>query len=732
MGDNMYAEVLVELRSKNISSSFTYKIKEEYKDSCEIGKRVLVPFGKQQLEGFVLRVTNYCSHDYEVKEIIKIIDENPVLNEELIELGKFISESTLCSLISAYECMLPTALKAKNGTNINKKTIKYLTLNIEFNDALVKCKNNKQIQILNLINKSDRLLKSEAVDISSSSVSKLLKNGIIKEVEEETYRYNRKIDLDFNLNKLTEEQQNAYDEITKNLDKNNTFLIHGITGSGKTEVYMQVIEEVVNKNKEAIMLVPEISLTPQFVDKFMSRFGNKIAILHSGLSNGEKYDEWRKIEKKEVSIVIGTRSAIFAPFTNLGVIIVDEEHSDTYKQDNVPRYNAKDIADYRAKYYNCPLILGSATPDFVNLAKARKGIFNLIEMKNRVGNSTLPQCFVVDMAEEMKKRNTVISDILKEKILDRLEKKEQIILLLNRRGHSTTVSCRECGYTFKCPHCDITLTYHKTSNILRCHYCGYATYKLQNCPNCKNDDLTFLGLGTEKLEKEINKLFPDARVVRMDMDTTQRKGTHEKIIKDFSNYEYDILLGTQMISKGLDFPKVSLVGVINADTTLNIPDYKANQKTFELLYQTSGRAGRSDIKGEVIVQTFNPDNYTLKCVVNNDFESFYKYEMDIRRKLKYPPYYYLACIKIASKYYEEASKEASHVANYLKNNLKDETIILGPSTAAVFKFNNVYRFQIIIKYRFDDKLITTLKELQSIFNSNSKVNLEIDLSPNRI
>ena len=728
----MYADVLVELKSKNIAKTFTYKVNDKDKNYIEIGKRVLVSFGRQELEGFVLNVNNTCNDDYEVKEIIKVIDENPVLNKELLELGKFLSESTLCSLISAYECMLPTALKAKNGTNINKKNIKYLVLNVPFEEGLTKCKNKSQIEILNAINSADKLLKSEGVGISSSSVNTLIKNEIIKEVLEETYRYNKKVQIKTNSNKLTEEQQKAYDSIISSLDENITFLLHGVTGSGKTEVYMQVIDEVVKNNKEAIMLVPEISLTPQFVEKFISRFGEKIAILHSGLSNGEKYDEWRKIERKEVSIVIGTRSAIFAPFTNIGVIIIDEEHSDTYKQDNVPRYNAKDIADYRAKHYNCPLILGSATPDLINLAKARKGVYKLLEMNNRVGESTLPKCFIVDMAEEMKKRNTIISEMLKEKIKDRLEKNEQIILLLNRRGHSTTVSCRECGYTFKCPHCDITLTYHKTSNILRCHYCGYATYKLEKCPNCNNDDLTFLGLGTEKLEKEINKMFSDARVIRMDMDTTQRKGTHEKIIKDFSDYKYDVLLGTQMISKGLDFPKVSLVGIINADTTLNIPDYKANQKTFELLYQTSGRAGRSDIKGEVVIQTFNPENYTLKCVVNNDFESFYNYEMDIRRKLKYPPYYYLASIKVASKYYEEASKEATKVANYLKQNLGSETIILGPSTAAVFKFNNIYRFQIIIKYRFDDKLIPTLKDLQNIFNTNNKVNLEIDLSPNRI
>jgi primosomal protein N' (replication factor Y) len=723
----MFAKVLVELKSKNISNTFTYKII----DKCEVGCRVLVPFGNRQLEGFVLEITDELP-DYEIKEIIKVIDENPVLNEELLSLGKYIKDTTLCSLISAYECMLPTALKAKNGTFINKKNIKYLELNISFEEALKNCKTNSQIAIVNLIDKCKKIEKKEATSISISSTNTLLKNNIIKEINEETYRYNKEIESKSSKLKLSSEQLNAYNVIKENLNTTKTILLHGVTGSGKTEVYMQIIDKVISLNKEAIMLVPEISLTPQFVNKFISRFGKKVAILHSGLSNGEKYDEWRKIERKEVSIVIGTRSAIFAPFTNLGIIIIDEEHSDTYKQDNVPRYNAKEIADYRCKYHNCPLVLGSATPDLIDLAKAKKGIYELVEMNNRIGNSSLPQCFVVDMTEEMKKRNPVISELLKEKINDRLNKKEQIILLLNRRGFSTFINCPSCGYVFKCPHCDITLTYHKSSNMLRCHYCNYAMYKKDNCPNCNNDDLTFLGLGTEKLEKEISAKFPNANIVRMDTDTTSKKGMHEKIIEDFQNHKYDILLGTQMISKGLDFPDVTLVGIINADTTLNIPDFKANQRTFELLYQTSGRAGRSDKPGEVIIQTFNPDNYTIKCVVENNYSKFYNYEMDIRKKLKYPPYYYLVSLKIASKDYEIASREATKVASYLKNNIDISSIILGPSTAAVFKTNNIYRFQIIIKYRYDDKLMKTLKDLQNIFNTNTKANLEIDINPSRI
>lgn len=728
----MTVEVLVEIKSKNICNTFTYKYLPEQKEDIKVGKRVLIPFGRQEIEGYILKISDFKEDEKNLKYIIKIIDENPVLNQELIELGKYISSSTLCSLISAYDCILPSALKAKKKINIKEKMEKYIKLNVSYDEAKKIAKNNLQNEIVEMFKDKEVIFKKTLKEISESALKTLIKNNVLFEFEKEVYRYNKNIEKQENNIKLTEEQNTAYEKIIKEINLNRTFLIHGVTGSGKTEVYIKVIESVINNNKEAIMLVPEISLTPQFIDKFISRFGENVAILHSGLSNGEKYDEWRKIEKKEVQIVIGTRSAIFAPFDNLGVIIIDEEHSDTYKQDNVPRYNAKDIASFRAKYHNIPLILGSATPDLIDLAKAKKNIYTLIEMPNRVGTAVLPDCYIVDMAEEMKKRNTIISSVLHEKILDRLSKNEQIILLLNRRGHSTFINCSQCGYIFKCKHCDISMIYHKTSNMLRCHYCGYSLFKPDACPNCNEDNLTYLGLGTQKLEEELRKMYSEANIIRMDADTTTKKGSLEKIITDFQNEKYNILLGTQMISKGLNFPKVTLVGIINADATLNIPDYKSNQRTFELLYQTSGRAGRNDLKGEVIIQTFNPDNYTLNCVMKNDFNSFYNYEMDIRRKLKYPPYYYLCVLKIASKSYEEASKESIKVVKYLNSNLSDDTKILGPSTASVFKFNNIYRFQVIIKYRKDDKLYKTLADLQNIFNNNTKVNLEIDMSPSKI
>ena len=568
-----------------------------------------------------------------------------------------------------------------------------------------------------------KLLKSS---LSSNVVEALLEEELIKLTKEQIYRLNKDKCI---LDKITfsNSQQNAIDTI--DLNSENTYLLHGVTGSGKTEVYIELIKRVVSNGKKAIMLVPEISLTAQIVNKFYDHFGNDVAIFHSGLSNGEKYDEYLKILRDEVHIVVGTRSAIFTPLTNLGLIIIDEEHSETYKQDSTPRYHSLDMATFRSKYNHIPIVLGSATPSLESMARALKGVYKYIEMPERVGKAILPKIEIIDMSCEMKKRNMIFSSNLKNKIQDRLLKKEQIILLLNRRGYSTVISCKACGYTYKCPHCDITLTYHKTSNNLRCHYCGYTVFKGDTCPECNEKSLADYGLGTEKLEQEIKKLFPESRVIRMDADTTSNKGAHEDIINRFKNHEYDILLGTQMISKGLNFPLVTLVGVINADATLNIPDFRSGERTFALLSQVSGRAGRNELPGEVILQTFNPDNFTLKCVQENDYKKFYNYEMSNRHKLDYPPYYYLTSIKIASKDYDVASKEIIKVKKYLEKNLSNDTIILGPTTASMFKINNIYRFQIILKYKKDPNIMKTLKELDELYMLNNKANIEIDNNP---
>ncbi len=725
----MYADVLISYEVKSLDKTFTYLIPDNL--NIKVGMKVKVPFGKKKINGFVLNIKNSYTDNYELKEIDSVVDENFILNKELLQLGNFLKNKTLCSLMTAYETMLPKGFKARSIKTDYKSFDTYLILNQS--ELFIKeyiSKNERyenQIIILEDLLSQDKVLKRE---YNISSINTLIKKEIIKEVKEQKYRIKNISYVPDNL-KFTKEQENAYNEIKNNLNTNKTFLIYGVTGSGKTLVYINLIKEVIKNNKAAILLVPEISLTTQIIQKFYDYFHNEVAIFHSGLSIGEKYDEYLKILNKEIKVVVGTRSAIFTPLEDIGIIIIDEEHSDSYKQDNNPRYHARDIALERSKYHNCPLVLGSATPSLESMARTSKNVYTLIKMESRVNNN-LPSVTLVDMTKEIKKRNFIFSDLLLDKIKDRLAKKEQIILLLNRRGHSTFINCKNCGYVYKCPHCDISLTYHKSNNTLRCHYCGYTVLKKDSCPNCNEDGLSYMGLGTEKLELELNKLFPDARIVRMDKDTTANKGSHSKIINDFSNFKYDILLGTQMISKGLDFPKVSLVGVINADTTLNIPDYKSNENTFALLNQVAGRAGRKDILGEVIVQTFNIDNATLNYVKNNDYLTYYNYEMNIRKILKYPPYVYLCSLKVVSKDYEEGSREANKIKEYLKNKLKNNELVLGPTTSLLFKIKNSYRFQIIIKYKKEQDLIEVLKELDNLYKLNKKVYLEIDLNAKSI
>ena len=620
--------------------------------------------------------------------------------------------------------MLPKLLKAKNGVIISKKIESYLVLG----DGISVKLNDKQLEIVNRIKEVGRILKKEANLISSSSVKTLLKKGILKEIEEEVYRLNHKSDVKTKY-PLTSLQQHAVDTVLNKKDSNTTFLIHGVTGSGKTEVYMEIIERLLLEGKESIVLVPEISLTEQIVSRFKNRFTDSIAILHSRLSEGEKYDEWRRIARGEVKIVIGARSAIFAPLKNIGVIIIDEEHTDSYKQDSCnPKYHALDIAKWRSNYHNCPVVLGSATPTLETYARCKKNVYELIELNERVNNKKLPSIDIVDMNVEMKKKIGNFSRSLISSMEESFSKGEQVLLLLNRRGYSSFVSCKNCGYTEKCPNCDITLTYHKSSNTLRCHYCGYGT-KLNNiCPECHEEAITTLGTGTEKIEEELNKLFPDKKVIRMDFDTTSKKGSHEKIIKSFANLEYDILLGTQMIAKGLDFPNVTLVGVINADTSLNIPDFRSSETTFQLLCQVAGRSGRGEKSGKVVIQTFNPDHYAIYYAKKHDYLGFYNREMSIRHKLGYPPYYYLTVIKVLSKSYEDARDISNKIGDYLKKNLVSTTI-LGPSIASVFKVNNVYRFQIVLKYKKEDNLYSTLNNLIEHYKSNSKIKIDIDFNP---
>ena len=725
----MYIEVLTQISAKAVDQYYTYHVPILLQDKIKIGIRVKIPFGNMVLEGFVMNIIDIPLYDKDkIKDIIDVTDSSPVLNEEMILLGKYMSKTLLCSLVSAYQVMLPKALKAEINSNIKIKYNKYLrrTKTVEEIDNYIKnCKYEGQINILCKLKESDVLITK-----MTSTINTIIKHGLGEIYLEEDKRYNYEGTTNYKKITLNEEQLKASNEVITSFGTSNTFLLYGVTGSGKTEVYMNIIEEALKQGKEAIMLVPEISLTPQVVGKFIARFGNIISVLHSRLSDTERYDEYRKITSGEARIVIGTRSAVFVPFTNIGVIIIDEEHTSSYKQENHPRYNAKDIAILRSKYHKCPVVLGSATPSLEAFARTGNKVYKLLVLSKRPSVSTLPEVTIIDMKEEIKKGNFILSNTLKNKIKEKLDRHEQIILLLNRRGYSNIITCKECGYTEKCPKCDIAYTYHKTSNNLKCHYCGTAKLPSTKCPKCGSTNIKDYGLGTEKLEEELHKMF-DARIVRMDVDTTSKKGEHQKIIDAFGEYQYDILIGTQMIAKGLDFPLVTLVGVISIDSSLMAPDFRASENTFDLLSQVSGRAGRSTSRGEVIVQTYNPDHYSITLSKNHDYFGFYKEEMQIRKMLKYPPYYYLTLISISSKEYELGFKEANKIGNYLRSKLNTTTIILGPSMASIFKVNNIYHYQIIIKYRKDDNLINTLKFIINMYKTNNKVSVEVDFNPIR-
>ncbi len=725
----MYANVIIEYGVKALNKTFIYKIPEELKDKIKVGMKVYVPFGKMEVFGFVMEIVNSNDTEYDAKEIIRIDNEELVLSKELMDVGKYLSSITLCTLITAYQTMLPSSLKIKKQEHNYDKFDEYLVLTDKLKAMEYICKYPRRMAQIKAINNILEVGKLNKKEVSSEIVKALEENGIITIEKVSKYRINKGSD-EIVKKTLTEDQERVYKSVDFN--KYDTYLLYGVTGSGKTEVYIKWIEKCISEGKTAIMLVPEIGLTTQIAKRFYEAFGSDVAIFHSSLSEGEKYDEYLKILRGEVHVVVGTRSAIFVPLKNLGIIIIDEEDSSSYKQDNNPRYHVRDMAIYRGKYNNIPVVLGSATPTLESKARADKGVYKLLKLSNRVGNAKLPIIHVIDMEGEMKKRNLIFSDFLQNKIREKLSRKEQVILLLNRRGFSTFITCSNCGYTYKCPSCDITLTFHKSTNNLICHYCGYQKKKDEVCPECHEASLNYYGLGTEKLEEKIKEMYPDARVVRMDQDTTRNKGSHEKIIGEFKEYKYDILLGTQMISKGLDFPKVTLVGVINADASLNIPDYRSSEVTYSLLSQVAGRAGRSEMPGEVIIQTFNPDNYVIECVKSNNYDKFYLQEMNFRKKLRYPPYYYLVGIKVIGKVYEKTIEDARKVKKYLDDNLNKETIVLGPTTASVFRFNNEYRMQIIIKYKFDDKLMATLKDLDNIFSGNKDNYLEIDFNPLRI
>lgn len=716
----MVALVLVEVMSRAVDKTFSYNIPKELIDDVAVGKRVVVPFGRKQVEGFVLEIVDDITSDYQLKDIISV-NNDIVLTEELLNLGRAVSYSTLAPLISCYQAMLPKALKIKQKKEITKKYETYYKV-IDNNFKL----SDKQAEIVNII-KDKTVSEKELVNvkkISKARLNLLVEKKVLAKELRESYRLEHN-DISEEKNKLTPLQEKVAKEIIDSSDT--VYLLHGVTGSGKTEVYMTLIEEGIKRGKQSIVLVPEISLTPQTLARFEKRFGKRVAVFHSALSEGEKYDEYRRVARGEVNVIVGTRSAIFAPLKDISYIIMDEEHSDSYKQENSPRYDTKMVALERCKYHKAKLILGSATPTLESYARALKGVYHLVNLKKRVGGRSLPKVEFVDMNKALATAKGHFSLELIKRIEETLRRGEQVILLLNRRGYSSVLSCKNCGYVMKCPNCDISLTYHKTNNMLRCHYCGYATNYPKVCPECKEEALRDLGVGTEKIEEEVKSLFGNSKVLRMDVDTTSKKNAHQKIIESFGKGEANILIGTQMVAKGLDFPNVTLVGVLNTDTSLMIPDFRSSEATFDLLSQVAGRSGRAK-EGLVVFQTYNKDHYAISCASNHDYLTFYKEEMAIRKMMKYPPYYYLVLVKISGKDENSCLKEAVRCEKVLKKYL-DKTILLGPTKAMVFKKMNIYTYQIILKYQYQDNLYEILDKLLNYYATKKIVEVSVTFNP---
>lgn len=716
----MVALVLVEVMSRTVDKTFSYNIPKELIDDVAVGKRVVVPFGRKQVEGFVLEIVDDITSDYHLKDIISV-NNDIVLTEELLSLGRAVSYSTLAPLISCYQAMLPKALKIKQKKEITKKYETYYKV-IDNSFKL----SDKQAEIVNII-KDKTVSEKELVNvkkISKARLNLLVEKKVLAKELRESYRLEHN-DISEEKNKLTPLQEKVAKEIIDSSDT--VYLLHGVTGSGKTEVYMTLIEEGIKRGKQSIVLVPEISLTPQTLARFEKRFGKRVAVFHSALSEGEKYDEYRRVARGEVNVIVGTRSAIFAPLKNISYIIMDEEHSDSYKQENSPRYDTKMVALERCKYHKAKLILGSATPTLESYARALKGVYHLVNLKKRVGGRSLPKVEFVDMNKALATAKGHFSLELIRRIEETLRRGEQVILLLNRRGYSSVLSCKNCGYVMKCPNCDISLTYHKTNNMLRCHYCGYATNYPKVCPECKEEALRDLGVGTEKIEEEVKSLFGNSKVLRMDVDTTSKKNAHQKIIESFGKGEANILIGTQMVAKGLDFPNVTLVGVLNTDTSLMIPDFRSSEATFDLLSQVAGRSGRAK-EGLVVFQTYNKDHYAISCASNHDYLTFYKEEMAIRKMMKYPPYYYLVLVKISGKDENSCLKEAVRCEKVLKKYL-DKTILLGPTKAMIFKKMNIYTYQIILKYQYQDNLYEILDKLLNYYATKKIVEVSVTFNP---
>lgn len=730
----LYAEVIINSEALEIDRPFTYKVPEEFNNEIKIGQIVKVPFGKgnKTSEGFILNLKNDDNIKFKTKNIAAILVKDPVIDEDDINLIEFLREKTLCKYIDAFRLLIPVGIM--KGAKAKKKRVIVLK-----NEDLSNIKNpdgyKKIVEFFKT--NSGKYTKSELINehsISQYKLNKLIENEVLSIEEESVFRYNDRVYNKDSAKTLTIEQENIIREYINSDDK--MFLLKGVTGSGKTEVYMKLVERVLLEGKSAIILVPEIALTPQMIERFKGRFGVNVALFHSKLSDGERFDEWFRVKEGKAKVIVGARSAIFLPAKNLGLIIIDEEHENTYKSEQNPKYQTKEVAEYLSELKGCKVILGSATPSIETYYRALTGEMKLLELNSRVDNKAMPPMKVIDMRNELKGGNkSLFSRELFIAIQERLKRKEQIILFLNRRGFSTFVSCRSCGYVFKCDECDISMTYHK-NGLLICHYCGKTKREPRECPKCHSKYVKFFGAGTQRVEEEVKKYFNNAGILRMDVDTTRDKHSYERIYNTFKNGEADILIGTQMVSKGLDFKNVTLVGILAADMSINIPDYRAAERTFQIITQVAGRAGRGDKQGEVLIQTYTPQHYSLQYAVNYDYEGFYEKEFTVRAMMKYPPFGKLLLINGTSKK-EELLKNFMHKITMMIKPLVESCLdieILGPIPCMISKVKENYRWQIVIKGEFDSYFSKNIKEILYDENKNvyNDIRISMDINPNNL
>lgn len=734
--NNLIATVAVEKTFFSTDSDFDYIIPESLINKVKIGSMVKVPFGNGNKLRCAIVVNIYSAINSALKEIDSIIGDKPIVSEEFVSLSLWLKERCFCTTYECLRLMLP-----RGFGKVGDASAKTVTLLIENENDLPKLtpKQRSVVDLLFDVNTASVSEICELCSVGTSVLKNLEKYGVISIFDKEIYRNpyknievkeQKKIELTF-------EQSNAYDTYSNMLlNSGGSGLLYGVTGSGKTQVYLKLIDKALENDRDVIVLVPEISLTPQVLSIFHARYGNKVAVFHSGLSLGERNDEYKRADRGEAKIVIGTRSAVFAPLHNLGLIIMDEEQESTYKSERTPKYNTKDVAHFRCKYNKALFLMTSATPSLETYSNALNGKYVLCELNERFGDAKLPHVITVDMKQEMKNGNkSPISSKLRELISETIDNGKQAILLINRRGYNTFIACNDCGHVITCPNCSISLTYHSTNNRLTCHYCGYTKLLDNVCPECHSENIRYSGYGTQKIEDELSYLFPNARILRMDADTTSAKFSHEKLFNAFANHEYDIMIGTQMVAKGLDFDNVTLVGVVNADNSLYDESYNSAERSFDLITQVVGRSGRRDGNGKAVIQTINPYNQTIEYAADQDYKSFYNNEIELRRLLIYPPYCDIISVSFIG---ENENKVAMCAKNFFEllieenESCKQKIIVLGPSAAKIAKLNNCYRYRLSVKCKNSKNIRNMFNVIQkniSKIKEYKDVSVSLDLNP---